>query len=292
MEISINKKTYKLPEQWTEIDKAKLLPILRLLYVLPENGTTYHEILRTVLGYDYKQWAKLMQHYFSPKLADEIKDNNAAVLQETLQAVEWLWTSDLTLQPLDFIELQGTKYYLHKERFRGVTFEEMSDAYMNAIAFIEQLEEGNNRLNWLLAIVCRPARKGNYKTDPNWNGDHREPYNQALAETRVKLWETSRYEDKIVVMMFYLGTLKDFLSKYDIYNNEGPSQSEEEYPGQSLKKNLHFLSEKGIFGSMDSTKKANVSDVFLFLEEYNKDERERRIREEAINNQSTHDTNR
>ena len=103
-------------------------------------------------------------------------------------------------------------------------------------------------------------------------------------ETKADLFADVDDEKKILILAYFLGTLKDFLGYYDIFEDEGPAK-EEEYPGQSYIKNQHLLSEKGIFGNMDATKAANVHEVFLFLEEHKSDMKER------IKQEKAHDTN-
>ena len=72
--------------------------------------------------------------------------------------------------------------------------------------------------------------------------------------------------------MYFLGSIKVFFSFFDLFNNDGTKPPvPEEYPGQSMIKNQHLLSEKHIFGGMEATKLANVHEVFQYLEEHNKD---------------------
>lgn len=281
-EIYLNSRKYQLPESWQEVDSDLLPQLLVFLYVHPESGATYHEILRLVLGYSPAEWQKLMRHYFAPTLEELQREINAMVLQEVLQLISWMWTQELTKKPFEYVLVGGIAHLLPDEEFRTVSFGELSDAYIHSRAFIEQLVEGDERLNYLMATICRPEWGGDdYKNDLGWNGDARQPYNEHIAKARAKDWDNVPYETRIVVLMYFLGTLKTFLGMFDIWQGDGPA-SEEEYPGQSWIKNQHLLAEKHIFGGMAPTKAANVHEVFSFLEENSKDIK-RKIEQEKAN---------
>lgn len=262
-----------MPETWIEVPKVQLPDLLTQLFALPESGTTYHTLLRLTLGYHEKEWAKLMKHYFSTKLSEEARQDNAEVLAEVLRLISWMWKEELTIKPFESITLEEKQYLLPDENFLAMTYGELSDAYIHSRAFVEQLVEGEERLNYLLATVCRPERKGDYVADAgSWNGDRREVYNEHIVRTRLKLWEAAPYDQKIIVLMYFLGTLKNFLSLFDIWQGDGTGPApEDEYPGQSWIKNQHLLAEKHIFGGMKDTKAANVHEVFSFLEEHSQD---------------------
>lgn len=280
-QITLSGKTYELWENWPEVPPGLLPEVLSLLYVEPESGATYHSLLRLALGYSSKEWKKLMRNYFDLKHSEEKRENNAIVLSELIQLLNWMWKKELTIKPFEAIILNDVAYLLPDENFLTVTFGELSDAYIHSRAFLEQLVEGDERLNYLLATICRPARVID-PTDTSWNGDRREAYNEHIARSRLKLWEEAPYDQKIIVLMYFLGTFKAFLEQYEIWQGEdnGPAR-EDEYPGQSWIKNQHLLAEKHIFGGMAATKSANVHEVFSFLEENSKDIKERIAREKA-----------
>lgn len=271
IELSLNDKDYKLPENWEEVPEAKRLRVLELVFVKPESGASYHELLRELLGIPKKGWIKLMKQYFSGGINEEKRERNAEALQELLHLISWMWRSEMTKKPFESIEIDGKNFYLFEEQFKSMSFGEMTDAYIHAHSYIKQLEEGDKRLNLLLGTVCRPQIK---KINEQWNGDNRITYNPFIVESSVSIWDTVPTEKKILVLVYFLGSLKEFLSYFDIFNDDGIQDSEEEYPGQGYIKNQHLLSEKGIFGNMQQTKATNVYDVFLFLEENKKDVKE------------------
>jgi len=283
-EIGINGQTFKLPENWIEVPKEQLPEILRQLYVLPESGSTYHEIVRLLLGYRPKAWQKLMRQLFGKGLSEFKKQQSATVLTEIIRLQSWMWKADLTVAPCKMVVVDGKPWYLFEENFKSMSFGEMSDAYIHSQAFIKQLVKGEERLDMLVATVCRPERMGNYEADPTWNGDRREPYNEHIARKRVEMWKGQYTEQKVLILMYFLGTMKEFFSYFDLFESDGSKPPmAEEYPGQSMVKNQHLLSEKQIFGGMDATKSANVHEVFQFLEEHNKDVKAEIERNKAAN---------
>jgi len=270
-EIALNGTVYRLPESWDEVERHKLPGLLRNVFVLPESGSTGHHILRTVLGYSERQWARIMDNLFGRRSTADNRAASSAVLAELLRMLSWMWKGDLTAQPFESFKVDGQEWLLFTESFRSMSFGELSDAYIHAQAFIKQLVEGEERLNLLVATVCRPRRKGSYARDPDWNGDDREEYNEHIAQLRAKQLQGRYFEQKVLVLVYFLGSVKNFFSYFDLFDTGGRPPAPEEFPGQSLIKNQHLLSEKAIFGTMAQTKKANVHEVFQFLEEHNKD---------------------
>ncbi|SDG72065.1 hypothetical protein SAMN04487996_12269 [Dyadobacter soli] len=271
-EIVINGSTHKFPQDWQEVSRHKLPALLKNLFVLPESGETYHELLRITLGYTSKQWGRIMDRLFGKKSPEANKDQSALVLAELLRQLSWMWQTDLTVAPFSSFEVDGQRWEVFTEGFRSMSFGELSDAYIHAQAFIKQLVEGEERLDMLVATLCRPKRKRKYQNDPDWNGDEREDYNEHIAANRAKLLTGRFFDEKVLVLVYFLGTVKNFFSYFDLFENDGSKPPvPEDFPGQSLIKNQYELSQKQIFGSMSQTKRANVHEVFQFLEEHRKD---------------------
>lgn len=271
-EITLSGQVFKLPENWQEVEYKQLPQLLRCLYVLPESGSTYHEIIRICLGYSQKEWKKLMQRFYSRKRTPEQIDQTTEALQVVLSLVSWMWKSELIVPPFKSIQVNGQRWLLFEEGLKSMSFGELTDAYIHAQAFVKQLVEGEERLNLLVATVCRPERSGDYLQDPEWNGDEREEYNEHIVRRRADQLTGILSTEKILVLVYFLGSVKDFFSYFDLVDDDGFAPPvPEEFPGQSLVKNQHLLSQKQVFGSMENTKKANVHEVFQFLEEHHKD---------------------
>lgn len=285
-QIFLNDKRYYLPESWEEVPPAQLPALLSLLFIHPENATTYLEILRNILGYNERQWKKIMRNYFGHHRSEEQRDNNSQVLQSVLGQLEWMWKGELTANPFPTgFEVAGRQWLLFEEGFKSMTFGEMTNAHIHAQAFIQQLVEGEERLDMLVATICRPRRVRQNMDAESWNGDHREPYNEHIARSRAEHLKGKYVKEKILALMYFLGSQKEFYSYYDLFSSDGAGPPEkEEYPGQSMIKNQHLLSEKHIFGGMESTKSANVHEVFQYLEEHSKDVKARIAKNQAAGN--------
>ncbi|MCE7061249.1 hypothetical protein [Dyadobacter sp. CY343] len=271
IKISINGQEFDLPENWTEVDKKKLPELLRNVFVASESRIAYHNILRVVLGFEQKKWNRLMNQFFGRSSTARNMDASSTALADLLRVLSWMWKSDLTIAPFESFEVDGKDWLLFNDGFRSMSFGELTDAYIHAQAFIKQLIEGEERLNMLVATLCRPKRAGDFKNDPSWNGDDREDYNEHIAQLRSKQIEYAYFEQKVLVLVYFLGSVKNFFSYFDLFENDGTPPVPDEFPGQSMIKNQHLLSEKSIFGNMSHTKKANVHEVFQFLEEHHKD---------------------
>jgi hypothetical protein len=272
-DIILGNQGFRLPENWQEVDRRLLPRLLRLLYVLPETGETYHELLRISLGYTPRQWGRLMNHFLGPDRSDAQREASALALADTLNQIGWMWRADLTVRPFASVTAGGEQEWLvFEENFRSMSFGEMTDAYIHAQAYIKQLEAGDRRLDLLIATIARPERAGDYANDPAWNGDRREDYNPHLSTRRAELAGLVPWEQKIGLLMYFIGSAKDFMARFDIWADDGAAPpTEESFPGQSLLKNQHLLSEKGVFGTMKETKAENVYEIFQFLEEHHQD---------------------
>lgn len=288
MIVTLNGREIKLPDGWPDVSEAMLPKLVELLFVRPENGDTYLELLRVVCGFTTGEWKQLHRTCFAPDLSEEVRENNAEVLQTLLTQIRWMWTSDFTRKPFQSVHREGVEYLLPEEAFRSMTYGEMVDAFVHAHTFCKQLIPGPERLHYLLATILRPRRKGDYTNQEGWNGDHREAYNVSVSKERVDLFVDMPFVNQIGVLVYFLGSLKDFFSQYELYEEDTieANVAEDEYPGQSMIKNLHFLAGKGIFGNQQQTKNTNVHEVFLYLEEHKKD-----IKEEIANLKKQNGTN-
>lgn len=270
--VILSGKEYTLWESWQEIPAKQLPEILRLLYASPANGESYHEILRIILGYRKHDWEKLMRHYFGTHRSEAVRQANAEVLSDLLLTVSWMWKTDLTVRPFESVMVEGIEHILPVDGFEKLAYGELTDAYIHLRAYLDQLIEGEERLHYLMAVLCRPRLDGDYTSEVGWNGDHRQPYNKHLIKRRASAWESVDYATKVSILVWFVGSLKDFLSHFEIWDDSPTPTKEDDYPGQSWIKNQHLLSEKQIFGGMAQTEAANVYDVFQFLEEYTKDQ--------------------
>ncbi|MGF7217478.1 hypothetical protein GGR92_003652 [Spirosoma lacussanchae] len=268
--IQFDGQAYQLPEAWQELDPNHLPELVQLVYFTPQTEETSHTLLRIVLGIRRKRWQTMMQTHFGPKVGQRARRANAIVLHTLKHQLRWLYTEPIRQQPFTSLELDfGLELLLPEAGFYTMSYGELTDAYIHFLVYIRQLVQGQKHLDLLVATLCRPRRAGNYQAAPDWNGDHREPYNEHQAKERAKLLAHVEPGYKMAVLLFFLGNMQQILERYELWGQE--EGEPEEYPGQGWVKNSHLLAGKGIFGNIDQTKAANVHDVLLFLEEHRKD---------------------
>lgn len=272
---------YNLPESWDEIDTVRLPKLIELVYLVPESGRLYHTLLQVSLGIRPKAWQKIHQRHFGPKLSANVRRKNAEVLQQIVSMLAWLWTVPMDRQPFTHINVDGAgfdghSWLLPEPDFMSMSYGELTDVYIHLQAYIQQITPGEEELDYLVATVCRPRRARGYTASPDWNGDHREPYNEFVVRERVKLVTGLPFTTKMAVLLYVASTIKNVMGKYALFDdtaeNSGSSGSAgEAYTGQGFIKNQHLLAEKGIFGNMKQTQQANAHEVLLFLEEHRAD---------------------
>lgn len=265
--IHLDNTAYQLPERWADVPPERLAQLLQLVYFTPATGESYLEIIRLALNEKPRVWKLLMRKHFGPQIGKRARTANAIVLRDLYRLLGWMESEPIHERPFGSISVKGVDYLLPETGFLTMSFGELTDAYIHFLAYIRQLVPGNERLNLLVATLCRPPAPGNRPAD--WNGDERELYNEYISRERAALVNELAEADKLAVLLFFAGNMKTLLGQYAIFG-DGDGEPEE-YPAQGLVKNAHLLAEKHIFGNMNGTKAANVHEVLLYLEEHRKD---------------------
>ncbi len=266
IKIKLNGVAKKLPQSWQEAEQKLIPKLMEQLFLKPENGETYHEILRLVLGYGSKSWKKLMSNYFGKSNTEDEKQESSEALQELLRMVSWMWQEPLTIVPMPSFMFDGVMYLLPVHDFLTVSWGEIKDAYVHCEIFSRQLIEGEKHLNLLVMTLCRPKRTDDYENS-HWNGDLRETYNEYITARRAEAIEKLDFATKLSVLLFFVGTIKKLLGQYDIYySGENAGNSKEDFPGQGFEENTLLLAEKHIFGNYKETIATNCHNIFLALE--------------------------
>lgn len=271
LSIELDGQPYQLPQSWSEVNTQRLPQLLQLIYFTPTTPDTIHQIIRLSLNMRAKAWAKLMHKHFGPQVGKKARQANAIVVHELKHALRWMYTEPIHKQPFPSLAVDNQAYLLPEADLLTLSFGELTDAYIHFLVFIRQLVPGDEHLNLLVATLCRPRRPGHYTTAPDWNGDHREDYNEFTAKERAKSVASLEPGHKMAVLLFFAGNMQRFMDKYAVFGGGDTDAEPEQYPGQGLLKNAHLLAEKGIFGTMNQTKATNVHEVFLFLEEHRQD---------------------
>lgn len=276
--IELDGVAYQLPQQWSEIKPDQLPRLIRLVYMTPENGAMYHQLLQALLGIHPKVWKKIHRRHFGPGLPPQVRQKNAIVLHDLLGLCKWVWETPMNQQPFAQIDVDGVAWLLPEADFATMSYGELTDLYVHLHAYIEQTEVGEGELDYLVATACRPARPADELTRVDWNGDGREAYNEFMVRQRVKRLGTIQFEQKMTVLLYVASTIQTVLGRYRLFDAPAPGEpasSGDEYIGQGFVKNAHLLAEKGIFGTLRQTQQANAHEVLLFLEEYRADQRQR-----------------
>ena len=270
MQIVFEGKEINLPTKWSEVPVEKVPALIDLVYLTKESGESLHQILMICLGYTPMQYGKMIRKHFGKHLTEVQRVANAEVLHDLFSVLRWLYTEPMDQMPFNEYKFEGKRWILPEPDLYAVTFGEITDAYVHMHAFVKQLIPGEERLNLLVATVCRPERTG--KLPDNWDGDSRETYNEFVTKKyseKVASWPSNI---KIQVLIYFSACLQKMLGSYDI---SGTDDVPEEYPGQGFVKNQHLLAQK-IYPGLPAVKVANAHEVLLFLQENKADLNERR----------------
>lgn len=268
-EIKFNGQAKTLPGSWKEVKPEHLPQLLQLVYFTPDTPEKYHHMLQILLDMGGKQWRALMRKHFGPGVGKKVKQANAIVLHELIHQVKWMSQELTTERPHEALQYKNWRLLLPEEDFLTMSFGELSDAYIHFLVWIKQIVPGDAHLDLLVATICRPERSGEYWLEPAWNGDKRVLYNEFSAREMAKNLAGMELSQKQMALLYFAGNMQKVLARYALF--DGEAGEPEKYPGQGWLKNQHILAEKGIFGTMQQAKEANLHDVLLFLEENKKD---------------------
>lgn len=273
-QITLDKVSYNLPERWADVPAERLPRLIELVFLTPESGAMHHALIQLALNIRPKVWRKLHQKHFSAGVAPGVRRKNAEVLYQLVQHLSWLFTEPLEAQPFAELRVGKEVWLLPEAGFVTMSYGEMTDLYVHLNGFIQQQPAGDERLDQLVATACRPRRRRGYTTDPDWNGDHRELYNEFVVRDRVGLVTSLDFNQKMAVLLYVASTFKSVLSRYVLFDETTASDGAagESYLGQGFIKNQHLLAEKGIFGNLKQTQGANAHEVLLFLDENRADQ--------------------
>jgi len=241
MKILIGKKEFDIPECWEDCSDELKVKLAALCSVMPDfekkgsirSYAVWIEVLRVVLG-SYARTDKRMggrqqkgfvklsltfdRWWKKLKLAPE-------QLEQLIDLVRWVQDKP-ELVPIESFEHKGIKYLVVGERFRYTTAVEFTEGLMDFIelaGFSTALRQAQGdsdgrieKLNVLISNFCRPVRDDleNWKKDPDYNGDAREPYNRARAEERAVEFADLDPGVKVMFLWWYEAMLQAFFEEY------------------------------------------------------------------------------
>lgn len=217
--IEIGSKTYRAAENWSELTTEQYLQLIMCPRLKADGSFETVEnqaaACRVWLGMSPRNWKNLI---LAPWQWGQLR-----------QQFAWLFnTAPEGKPPLMSFECKGFNYHLFAPDFADTTAADLAAANMAYLEFAAPGEEGvdttarrtvaekTRALNQLVAILCRPRRADwrKFMHSADWNGDVREPFNEAHTRQHADRLDFLPLNLKLVVLDYFERTNNAFLATY------------------------------------------------------------------------------
>lgn len=240
--LKYNKKKYHGPSNWTECKPEMIanLIVFSRLAIKDRTDDIYEMAVQLVFSIPAKAWALWVM--------------NAAEWQMLKEQILWVFTAPVE-RPFPSFEHDGLTYILPEESFADTTAMELSMAFIAFTDFADPEEPDPEALNRLISTLCRPARRDVevFRGSPDWNGDDREPFNEARMMKRAESIASLSLPMKIVILSYFEQQSKLFLEQYEgLFGGDSQPRYADGRGWLMLLKNI---AKEGHFGDFDQVGK-------------------------------------
>lgn len=205
--IEFGAKKYQVAENWNELTQEQYIQLIMCPRV--EANGSYDTLeneaaaCRVWLGMSPKLWAPLQLSNWQ--------------WGQLRQQFHWLFTTRPTGKPpMETFAHKGINYRLPGADFADTTAQELCNANIAYVAFANPDATDAAALDRLIATLCRPRRADlkKFRNSAEWNGDQREPYNDARMLERATALADLDLNIKLVILDYFERSNNDFLDEY------------------------------------------------------------------------------
>lgn len=245
--IEFASRKYLVAETWSELTSDQYQQLI-MCPRLPADGS--YETLDNEAA-ACRVWLRM-----SPKRWAELSLANWQWGQ-LRQQFNWLFTTAPTGKPPinSFIHTDPDRrlitYYLPANEFADTSAVELSYANMAYLAFANPDEPDPVALDRLVATICRPRRADwrKFQQSADWNGDVREPFNEARMVERARQLAGLDLTMKLLVLDYFERMNNGFLTEYgELF---GPDKQPRYGDGRGWVMLLKNVAKKGYLGDFD-----------------------------------------
>ncbi|MCP1384433.1 hypothetical protein [Runella salmonicolor] len=254
LEITLGRRRLQAPENWEECspEQVKTFLLIHRAPIEERSRAFWEKLVQTWLGLNDKQWKKLVLSF-----------QQWLTFKEMLT---WVFEDELKGQPFDYFDFEGVRYLLPEDEFANTSALEVAVGNMLFTEFAHPTEPDLSALDLLVATFCRPQRDDLYTffQSADWNGDNREPYNQARANERAKTFAALDIGIKVSFLTYFEKMNRAFLDEFsELF---GKSESEPRYQdGMGWMMMLKNTAKQGIFGNFEQTCNQPARTVWAFM---------------------------
>lgn len=234
--------TFILPENWEECkpDQLRKLAPFNSLREELRNREIWEHVVQIMLRCKPNFWKKLvmsLDQWWWLK-----------------QQCKWIFEIPLHEQPFPYLTIKGVNYHLPATAYGDTTTLELALANIAFTEYAHPTEPVMEALDQLIFTLCRPERKDlkKFKASADWNGDTREPFNEArMLERAKKLSKSIPLDDKAAFLNYFVRMNTDFLEMYPEFFGKGGSKEPRYKDGRGWVLMLKNVAKEGGFGDFE-----------------------------------------
>lgn len=235
--------TFLVPENWEDCkpDQLRKLAPFNMLREELRNRQIWEHVVQIMLRCKPNFWKKLV---LSLEEWHWLKEQ-----------CKWVFEVPLQQQPFMFFTVRGVNYHLPAPAYGNTSALELALANIAFTEYAHPDEPQKAALDQLIFILCRPERKNlkKFRASNDWNGDVREPFNEAKMLDRSRsVAKGLPLDDKIAILNYFVQMNNGFLEMYPEFFGKSGGKKEPRYKdGRGWVLMLKNVAKEGGFGDFD-----------------------------------------
>lgn len=253
--VELDNSKYKIPENWNEIPRKKVIAYLSMVYGREESHDNRIKVIRSFIPVNDKTWNKLTPEQ----------------IYALLNLVYWFWITPTQSFLFKSFRHRGRTYLTPDANFSNLTFGEFVVANGYFQRFTNKNRPDLKALDFLTATICRPERKDLDTDDTDWDGDYREKYNSKICEQRANELSDLPVGIKIAAANYWVAGMKYIHKNFKkLWEDSDDSQPVLDN-GLGWVNTMFSVAEEGTFGKMKEVEYENLMKILFYLTKKKKD---------------------
>lgn len=268
---------YAAPESWAECTPAQRWELTVYHRIPPADRSETIEMMvaRIWLGVSPRAWSTwALARYQWGQLRQQFR---------------WIFDTEPTGQPAPSFTHNGSTYYLPDDNFTNTTALEVALANMAYLDFAHPDQPDPTALDTLIATLCRPERPdlATFRESLAWNGDRREPFNEARSELRATALADLPLPLKVSLLDYFERMNTHFLQQFsEMFGGDAQPRYGD---GRGWIMMLKNAAKTGTFGPFDQVCQQPAHLFWATCLDDILDDRDRADAETQATNQHTHE---
>lgn len=259
--------SFNMPEKWAELTPQQW----KAIYPVISTPTRrfYSEAKLIVIFMDVLGWRNIGKQLW-------LAFSSADAKLQLHSLVKWVFDTeiDFTENPVPSITIAGKTLYGPGRGMKQIGYLEYFKCEM-ALRYYRK-KKHRKYLVMLMAQLYRLPKPGFDPLNPVYNGDIRQPYNQAVAQELYLLLEDVDDTTLALVLHFFEFNLKKIVEAYkDLFPEPDLNKPAlpEKANAEAVADLLLEVAERGVFGNIDQVGLEPITNIFQFLKKEKRKEK-------------------